>query len=228
MAVAIRSSSTLSNALRTNSTVTAPASIVNDDVLCCLLIVGNTTSPAVTPPTGWTEWTTTPWPITYSKADPWEVKVRLFTKVASGESGNYTFTHASAYTEAVMYALSGADTATPLSPNPTGQTGTGLTSTALSITPTVNDSFIVFAAGAWDAAGPSTPPTGTTPTFTERYDPGSGGIFYVADGVLATAAATGNKSYTNANTNSEQPWGAGLICVQAATAGDTLFAQGVC
>jgi hypothetical protein len=153
-----------------------------------------------------------------NKADPWQVRVRLYTKVASGESGNYTWSHSAAYTEAIIYAISGADTATPVSPNPSSGSGTGTTSTAPSVTTERDSSVVIWAGSAWDKAGPASPPTGTTPTFTEYYDGGNDGVFYSAAGVLATAGATGTKSVTTGN-NSDNPWVAGLIAINASSGG---------
>lgn len=211
----IHSKSTLTNASRTNSTITAPSPISDNDVLVAILCVGAASSPAVTPPAGWTEITPTGWPMTFSKADPWEVKVHLYWHLASSESGNYTFSHSAANTEAIMYAVSGANTTTPFSPNPTGATGTGLTSTATGLTTPNNNSLVIFCAADWDGygAGGTSPPSGTTPTFTEDYDGTNVGVFYAASGVLATAGATGNESISNSNI-AGNPWSAGLISVQ--------------
>ena len=214
----IETTSTVSYAARTNTTITAPSGIVNGDVLLAILDIGQSSAPTVTPPSGFTEITTTGWPMAINAADPWQVRVRAYTKIASSESGNYTFSHSSAYSEAIMYRISGADTTTPVNPNPTSGSGNSTTSIAPGITTPRNNSVVVFVSGAWNAAGPTTPPTGTTPTFTEYFDGGAGGVFYSAAGVLATAGATGDKSNTNGNGNS-WPWVAGLICIQAASGG---------
>lgn len=204
---------TLSNSLRSNSTLTAPTGIANNDILVACLIVGNTSAPTVTPPSGFSE--VTGYPIIYSKpTDPWYVNIHVYTKVASSESGNYTFTHGSAYTEGIIYAVEGADTSTPVSPTPTQVTYSNAdTVVAPSITPARNSSAIFWVGGAWDASGPATPPAGTTPTFTEDYDPGTGGVFYAASGVLAIAAATGTKSVTF--NQGFLPCGGGMVCIQA-------------
>jgi hypothetical protein len=88
-----------------------------------------------------------------------------------------------------------------------------------------NSALVVCAACAWDAIGAgAVPPTGTTPTFTERYDPGTGGVLYVSDGVLATAGATGDKTQLLPGNNGGTPPGSspnagGLVCIEADTGG---------
>lgn len=219
MAGAIRSSSSLSAGSRTNSVLTAPSGIQNNDILLALLDVGGSTSPSVTPPAGFTEITTTGWPLTYTRSDPWTVKAHAYWKVASGESGNYTFTHSSASTEGCLLCLSGCDTSTPISPTSTAYADNNhSTSTVIApgLTTPRDSSVVVFVASCWNDMN-TTPPTGTTPTFTEYYDGGAGGVFYVAAGVLATAGATGDATLTiGAN---EYAAAAGLICVQASSGG---------
>lgn len=215
MAVAYRSSSSLSLGTRTDSTLTAPSGITNGDVLLLILAAGAAAGVTVTPPTGFT--VLTGFPSAMDKpADPWTTRLYVWYKVASSESGNYTATHSSASSQAYISAISGA-AGTPINPNPTitnhpFSTG-GATLIAPSITPVVNDSMVVWVGVVWDTVGATTPPTGTTPTFTERLNASSEGI-YVADGILATAAATGDKSVSTANGNG-QAWIAALICVEA-------------
>lgn len=121
-----------------------------------------------------------------------------------------------------MGCYSGANTTSPFNPNasitdnPTGGVNGG-TMTAPTITSAVNDSIIVGLYGCWDAIGSQSPSGGTTPTFSERHNPATGGI-YVQDGVLATAGATGAKAVTSAQ-SSNRPWVATLICIEAAVGG---------
>jgi hypothetical protein len=219
MAAAVRAVTSIALANRTNTTLTAPAGLANDDILLALIAAGDggdTNPPAVTPPSGFSA--LTGFPLTISKADPYATALRVFWKLAASESGSYTFTHGAADSEGLMYAISGAD-ATPINPNATTNSGTfSSTSTATGLTTPNDNSLVIFACILWNRAG-ATPPTGTTPTFTERYDPGTGGIVYIADGVLATAGATGNKSVTFGGSN--DAWGATLISIEADTGGAT-------
>lgn len=217
MAAAVRAVTSIALGSRTNTTLTAPAGLANNDILLCVMSCGDggdQTPPTVTPPTGFAA--VTGLPVTISKADPYATALRAFWKLAASESGSYTFSHGAADSEGMLYAISGAD-ATPINPSATTNTGTGNTTTATGLTTPNDSSLVIYACIVWNAIGsPVDPPTGTTPTFTERYDPGSAGIIYVADGVLATAGATGNKSIATFNGDI---WGATLICIEADTGG---------
>lgn len=214
-AVAYQSSSTVAPATRTNTTITAPTGIANGDLLVILISSGGASAVTITAPAGFSS--ATGFPLSISKADPWTTRGYCFFKIASGESGNYTCTHASAVSNAIMYRISGSDTSTPLNPTPTINNANSTTTTATGLTTATNDSLVIFYSITWDGQGGAAP-TGSTPTFTERYDSGTGGVIYAADGVLATAGATGNK--TNANNNTiGNPFAASLIAVQAPTGG---------
>lgn len=223
MAVAIRSSATLAfGSGRTTSTLTAPAGIANGDVLLAILSVGAGVSSAVavTPPAGWTAAAGSPF--FRVGAGPYTISVQIFTKTAASESGSYAFTHASAGTEGIVYALSGANTTTPISPAVTTDTddfpgiNNGQTTDYVGLTTPVDGCLIVAAEAMWDDTTGMTALSGSTPTFTQRF---AGTIFYVCDGVLATAGATGAKSHTNGNNSVSGPWVSTLVSVQAVTAG---------
>lgn len=214
----VRSFTSIAASTRTNTTLTAPAGLANGDILVAGFVAVASSSPAITPPAGFTEVTGSP--ATFSKPGEVEFKTHVYWKLAAGESGSYLFTHASAGTEAVLIAIQSAD-ATPINPNPViavgdGTDGLGNILTVGGLTTANNNSLVLFFGTAWDAAGPSAPPSGTTPTFTEMYDPG--GVFYVATGVLATAGATGGKSISTPNGTS-QPWSAILVAIENDTAG---------
>lgn len=215
MGAAIRSKGTaLSNASRSNSVLVAPAGIQNGDILVAFLDVGNAASPAVTPPGSFVE--VSGYPIVRSRTDPWYVNTHCYVKVASGESGNYTFTHTTAYTQGMIYCISGADTANPVSPTPTKAShdytsmDNPFTITAPGITTPRDGSVVIFVAGTWDFMN-TDPPTGSTPTFSEDLDDA---VFFLASGVKSTAGATGDKSVNISM--STDVWGAGLVCIQAA------------
>lgn len=206
---------------QTNTTITAPAGIVDGNVLIALIHTGSDPVRAITPPAGWTAITNFPLNMISHSGDPYIVRQHAYYKVASGESGNYTFNHSSAHVEAYLSRWSGVDTADIFnvlnvytSTDPSANIGG--TATAPTITPTVDGSGIIWWGNCWDGFGNTSPPTGTTPTFTERANDTSG-VFYVADGVLTTAGATGAKSVTTAQP-SNRPWLAGMICLKAAAA----------
>jgi len=191
--VAYRSSTITTWASRTNTVATAPAGIVDGDALFLFVIIGAATPPDVTPPTGFSLLTNFPTTLT---TIGFSVKASAFVKIASSESGSYTVTHASASSQAYMAAFSGANASTPFSPNPTVNSATNSTTTTmLGLTTVANNSVVMTISQDWgDTTNNLTPPSGSTPTFTERQDTA---ILEVADGTLATAGATGNKTMTN-------------------------------
>jgi hypothetical protein len=219
VAGAFRSGSSVAPGTRTNTTITAPSGIQNNDILLIVISVGAASGITPTPPAGFTILPN--FPAEYSQPDPYTVRVYAYWKLASGETGNYTVMHSSASSEAYMAAYSGADAA-PINPSPSvavdadgGVVSDGIEAAGLT---TANDgSVVIYIAATWNAVGPSSPPTGTTPTFSERYDGGAGGTLYVADGVLATAGATGVKSIPAVSNH--PTWAAALIALEADTGG---------
>lgn len=220
MAAAVGSTNTLSLSNRSNSTFTAPSGISDGDVLVILMHTGRNPALTATAPTGFTAFTGFPTNMsTYS--DSYVVRLHAWYKVASGESGNYATSHTAADTEGIIYRVTGADTTTPqdVSPaftdHPSG-TGGG-TVTAPTITPTVDGSLVIWFGSTWDGFGLTSPPSGTTPTFTEYLNAASG-VLYSAAGSLTTAGATGAKSVTASQAN-DRTWWAGHFVIRASTGG---------
>ena len=202
---------------RTNTTCTAPSGIQNGDVLLIAFAIGASSSaPTATAPAGFASVAGT-YPVDVT-VNGFNVDTRVWYKIASGESGDYTITHATASSQCYIVAVSGGSSAQPAS---TTNQGTANVTTALSITPVANESLVVFIGQDWaDTATALSPPTGTTPTFTERLDPGTtAGVLYVANGVLATAGATGNKTMLNNNTGGGNSGWAGIMVVIEAAGG---------
>ncbi len=224
MPVAFEAISNTTYASRTNTVVTAAAlgSIANDDLLLAFVLTGaNPTPPAVTPPAGFSQIPGATWPMTVTQGggNTFTISAVGYYKFASGESGDYTFTHASGSSQGVMLRVSGADTSSPFTPAPSqnekegGVSGEDTVFTGL--TTATDESLIVAYAFDWgDTTVNLTPPTGTTPTFTERLDTA---ITYVATGVLAAAGATGDKTMAN-NSSTVHPWVASLVAVEPRTA----------
>ena len=215
--VAYRSSNATTYATRTNTTLTAPAGIQNGDLLIIIFDIGGASPPTPTPPSGFSTIPSFSSPLSMT-AGGFTVKMYAWYKFASSESGNYTVTHSSASSQGYIVALSGTDPTTPFSPNPTTNTGTGSTTTATGLTTPRDNSLVMFVSSDWgDTANNLTGPSGSTPTFTKRMGATTqSGILYVADGVLGTAGATGNKTITN-NSNGSGAWGGALISVQPST-----------
>jgi len=204
MAAAVRSTSATTYASRTNTTITAPAGIEDGDVLILVfeLFYALTDIPS-TLPSGFDLLTGFPSDINPASND--HLVMKIARKVASGESGDYTVTHASATTQGSIVCISGASAALPLA---TINTGTTSTVTATSITPVADNSVVIYAAAHYDGFSTTTPPAGGDPTFTEYLD---GVIQYVAAGVLSPAGATGDKSVT---ADGAEDWHASLVAVE--------------
>lgn len=91
-------------AARTTSSVPVPASTAANDVIIVVMYQEDA-SPAVTPPTGFTELTFTTVPVTSTQVS----RQRVFWKRATGaDSGTYAFTHTSCTTQAVALRYTGA------------------------------------------------------------------------------------------------------------------------
>lgn len=222
MAASFRSASNTDWASRTNTTVTAPAGIQNGDLLLFGIATGmqTTDAPDASPPADFVAVPGPTWPFEVTDGG-FNMEIRLWRKIASGESGNYTATHSACESVGAMICVSGADATSPLVPNATANSGTGSTSTALGLTTAANGSLVIYWAYDWaDTTNALSPPSGSTPTFIERIDTGAAADnVYVATGELATAGATGNKTQTN--NSGTHAWMAFLIAVQPPTGGVT-------
>lgn len=187
MAIAWRSNSTVSWATRTTTTFTAPAGIANDDILASVFYYSGYTPPAApTPPSGFTLFST----MLDITDGSWHIEQRLYWKRASGESGNYSFTHGSFATFGHMAALSGCLTSgTPFGATSVNGSTSGSSGVGTGITTTAANSWLLFIAADMQGTGGLTPPTG----MTERRDADD----YWADQLIASAGATGNRTQTN-------------------------------
>lgn len=208
MAVAYRSSSTGAYALRTDTSPTAPAGIVDGDVLLYVLALGDSAPPTPTPPSGFTA--ASGFPSTATDGS-FTVKTYVWWKIAASETATeYTATHANTHSQVYLGCYSGAHQTTPLSPAPTINIGTGSTTTATGLTTPADGSLVVFVSQDWaSSSNVLSAPSGSTPTFTKEY---GAGLLLVADGVMTTAGATGNKTITNNSGSS--PYAGLLISIQ--------------
>lgn len=211
MGADFRSINNTTYAVRTNTTVTAPAGIQNGDVLFYVLFIGlSGTPPTPTPPAGFSLPNGGTWPIPLSDGS-FGVRIYVWYKIASNESGNYTATHSSSTTQGVMFSVQGGSNSAP---NTTTNPGLGSTTTALGLTTTGPNALIVFISWDWgDTFNNLSPPSGSTPTFTEKLDVAP--LTYIASGVLASAGATGNKTITNNTASGSYPNAGVLIAIEA-------------
>jgi hypothetical protein len=221
MAADVQTASTVNLGTRTNTTFTAPTGITNGDLLLIVMITGINGGVTPTPPTGFSAVSTFPKSMNPYITDPYVVRHHAWWKVASGESGNYTASHASADSEGCILRISGQAgtpfSVTPVSTDQDEEVGVGNVVTAPTITTAINGSLVVWHGSTWDGFGATSPTAGTTPTFTERANH-TAGIFYCQTGPLTTAGATGTKA-VSASQPSNRPWLAGMFVVDAAVAG---------
>ncbi|HYE77935.1 MAG TPA: hypothetical protein VEI97_08115 [bacterium] len=225
--MAFRSQTTLASGSRTNSTLNKPAGLADNDWLYFYLTFNR--DPATTPgtPTGFSVVTGFPVDMTMA-GDTSTTRVCLWKKKvtnAAGEPASYTATHATGFSEGWLAAFSGRDGTDPNDPVP-GITDNphsgvnGSTMTAPSITTAADDTDVLGLYACWDAVGSQSPTGGTTPTFTERHNPATGGI-YVQTGNLGAGTAgtvTGTKAVSSSQ-GSNRPWVAALVALKAAAAG---------
>lgn len=209
MAVAFRSIASTTYASRTNTTVSAPAGLANDDILLAGIFVGSssTTVPTVTPPAGFAALTD---PTNSTNDGSFYGKLRIFWKRAVSESGSYTFTHTTASSQCILFAISGAHTSSPVDVSSFNAVNVGgsAPTTATGVTTTDPDDLLTYIAHDWTASGALSPPTG----FTERFD----GLVYGATKLLTVAGATGNVTQNNGNPGGSGPWSAWLIAIKPA------------
>lgn len=211
---------------RTNTTVTAPSGITDGDILFFAHFAASsgTGTKSVTAPSGFTAvpLVSGTWPLNINDGS-FGASIRLWYKVASGESGNYTATHAALSTQGVMWRVSAGDATNLLARLNSGTSGSAADSTALSMTTTNNGALVGVIGWDWaDTTNNLTGPSGTTPTFTERLDVTLTGLW---TGNLATAGATGDKTFAN-NTNdavSQNPWAAVMFVVEPVVGGGTTY-----
>lgn len=215
MGSAYRSSSFVAYGSHTDTVIAAPAGVADGDIVLIFFLLGAASPPTPTPPSGFAA--LSGFPVTVTSSGGFSVANYCWYKVASGEPASYTITHASASSAAYAVAVSGGNTAS--APAATTNSGTGTLTTALSVATAADNSFVMLVSQDWgDATNVLSPPSGSTPAFTARLNQPATAVLFAADGVLATAGATGNKSMTN-NSGASDPWSGYLIAVEAAGAG---------
>lgn len=208
MAVAVRSFTSTTYASRTNTTLTAPSGLADNDILLAAVFVGvSGTAPSVAAPSGFTALPGSPTSVT--DAYGFNGKLNVFWKRAASESGSYTFSHSSASSQGLLLAISGAVTSGSPIDASSNNTGVGKTSTATGVTTTVPNDLLLYIAHDWEGLGALSPPSG----FTEIFD----SLIYSARMSQATAGASGSKTQTNGNLYGE-PWAAWLIAIKPPSA----------
>jgi hypothetical protein len=213
MAITWVSGSNTTYASRANTTITAPSGIANNDVMIARIVTAaSSEAPDPTAPAGWTQIGST----IDGTAGGFNLEARDYIKVASGESGNYTWTHSTASSQGWIGVFRGVDTTTPQDATATANTAFDTTTTtATGLTTATDGAWLIFIGHDW--AGNSnnlSPPSG----MTERLDVT---LTYVATQEIATAGATGNRTHTNNSGGGSTFCSGRLIALRPASAGTT-------
>ena len=225
MAVAFRSIDNTTYASRTNTTVTAPAGIVDDDILLLFgLTAAATASETMTPPAGFSAVSLASGtnPTTVVDGSSFNLRVWAWWKRAASESGDYTITHASNNSQGACIAISGAiasgDPVDAATSHDESAGAGGATSTGDAVTTTVADTLLVFFGHDWaDTGNDLTAPTG----MTERLDVAP--LVYAATQDIAATGSTGNRTMTNNSSGAQQsPWATYMIAIKPPAVGGGL------
>lgn len=202
---------------RNATVVPLPADLVpGEHMLCPLFVLSNVDPEAPTIPTGWALAPGT-WPITLTASGAIG-DCYLYEKISEEDEPVPSWGHGgNRNSQGVIIRSTGIDADTSFDVVPSQNSGTGTTTTFLSIT-TVTDGALIYAID-WDFGDNTTdqaPPSGSTPTFTDRLEVT---LTAVASGVQTTHGATGNKTRTNHNNGAGGPFGSVLVALRPAGAG---------
>lgn len=205
-------------ASRTNTVLTPPAGLVdNDELILYFLIAGATlaTVPTVTFPSGFA---IIGGPVSISQnndAAQGTVRSWVLRKRASSESGSYTITHAAANADGVLVRVtSGANAVPSVSTN--SAIGNG-NITFNSVTTTGANACLLAFCHNWQLWGAGDPPAGTTPTFTERQDSATS-LIHFSEGTWTGSGASGAKTKDSDNTAATDGWASMLVAIENAVA----------
>lgn len=209
MAIAVRSVTNTTYGTATNTVLTPPTGLANNDILIGVSFRGSGTPPTVTAPTGFTQIGTE---ISLNDGFGFLAKISLYWKRAASESGNYTFTHSSCSAQGMLMAFSGCVTSGSPIDVSSQNSGTNSTSTATGITTTVANDLLAYIGQCWGDAAQSTP-TGFTNIISTLT------ILAASFKATTTAGATGSVTSNNGNGVSTEPWSAFLIALMPAASG---------
>src|SRR5580765_8130522 len=203
----------------TSVTVTRPASVATGSLMLAQVTLRN--NDTITAPAGWT----TTGNLRTSGAS---LQQRIYYRVATaadtaGTTYQWSWTTSSDGAAAIL-AYSGTDTTNPIDVTPTDNAGSGTTATATGLTTTQDNDMIDALYGVQGQSGPAVTATQDAgQSLTQEYaissgsSPASKALSTGADGTLATAGATGNKTAT---ISTSTPWVAHLVALQPPLAVD--------
>ena len=147
MAISFGTASVLAEATTVDSVYTAPSGIANNDLLLIWHFEYGGTSHGVSPtPTAPGGFALVPgtWPIDVVDPQSNHNTQWLWYKIASNESGNYTISHTSCINRGIMARVTGNDVTTPFAPDPTLNSGGGVTTTWTTLTTSVDNELIML------------------------------------------------------------------------------------
>jgi hypothetical protein len=200
----------------TTLTVTAPASIQNDDVLIAAIAVRPNTTP-ITPPAGWACIRKQDTSLTTAS------QLALYWKLAAGESGNYVFTLDGTSTGACggILCFRGVSKTYPINREASQETAAAGTHATPDITTTETDTFIVAALGFANRNTTSPPGAiGGDAAMDERVDitPGVGSNINLSMATCthAAASATGAKVFTDNGPDAADSGRTGILALRQA------------
>ena len=217
MAAAVVSVSSLAYASRTNSTIPAPATISDNNIL--IAFGYGVASGGITAPTGFALWAEATYDTSTPGSDDNAGHQVCYWKRAASESGDYTFSHSSASTNWWMANCSGAVTSgTPEDPAPVVTLGNGPgapdNAVGTGLTTTVDGDLVIASLSSWDDLAAMSPPT----DFTENYDNGAAtSTMYGCSLVKSPAGAVGDMTFDN-TTALGNGWSIIVVSLKAAVA----------
>lgn len=215
MVLAIRSTSSVPSASRTNITVNAPAGTAAGDVLVTGVLVGGIALRPSSAPAGWTLAGRT----SYSASDPWFVDLAVYVRVHDGTGTSWSFPHQTNSSSAYTYCITGAEATEPLdAPASTASqnylnTGSGTGSAIAPAITTVSDtSHLLAFRGSWDG-NPVTAPAG----WIENLDSG----LWAGNRAFAPAGSTGPIAVLSGNNDAHGAWGIIAVALRPEGGGGT-------
>lgn len=194
-------------ASRTNTTITAPASIVDGERLLMAFFILN--DPIVTPttPSGWTAVTPNSGsnPIVVADGASNDAGFHLYTKVASSEGASWTVTHASASSQGFVWRTSASSIDVCSARGDSSVANT--TRTCDAVTTTGADRLLYYIGFDWaNTATGETPPSG----FTEVLD---NTLSYLAHANQASSGSSGSKTNACNSNSGANPRGGFLLAL---------------
>src|SRR5437588_7269304 len=201
-------------------TVTRPASVATGNLMIAQVTLRN--NDTITAPIGWT-------PIGNLRTSGATLQQRIYYRVADATdtaASTYAWSWAPTTSDATaaILAYSGVDATSPFDVTPSDNSGSSTSASATGVTTTqANDMLIAFY-GAQGQSGPAVTMTqdagqGLTQEYTQQSGsgPASRARNTGADGIQASAGATGNKTAT---ISASTPWVAHLVALMPPLASD--------